>query len=132
MRMQGKGLLREYVPKFKRAFNHICIHSGGKAVIRAVEKGLKLPPETTEPSNITLYRFGNTSSSSTWYQFQYLESKGRMKKGQKIWQICLGSGFKCNSAVWVVNTDIAPPGNNAWSECILDYPVQIPEIQPLS
>jgi len=76
----------------------MCIHSGGKAVIRAVEKGLNLPPETVEPSKMTLYRFGNTSSSSTWYQFQYLESKGRMKKGQKIWQICLGSGFKCNSA----------------------------------
>lgn len=128
----GKGTAREYVPNFKRAFNHICIHSGGKAVIRAVEKGLNLPPETVEPSKMTLYRFGNTSSSSTWYQFQYLESKGRMKKGQKIWQICLGSGFKCNSAVWVVNIDIAPPGNNAWSECIVDYPVQIPEIQPLS
>lgn len=76
----GKGTVREYVPNFKRAFNHIFIHSGGKAVIRAVEKGLKLPPETTEPSNMTLYRFGNNSSSSTWYQFQYLESKGSMKK----------------------------------------------------
>nr|ADE76365.1 unknown [Picea sitchensis] len=127
-----KGAAREYVPDFKSAFDHICIHSGGKAVIRAVEKGLGLRPEMAEASKMVLYRFGNTSSSSTWYQFQYLESKGRMRKGQKIWQICLGSGFKCNSAVWVANIDIAPPGDNAWSECIIDYPVQIPEIQPIS
>lgn len=131
-KIRVKGKAKEYVPDFKRAFNHICIHSGGKAVIRAVEKGLNLPSEIAEPSKMTLYRFGNTSSSSTWYQFQYLESKGRMKKGQKIWQICLGSGFKCNSAVWVVNKDIAPPRDNAWSDCIFNYPVQIPEIRSLS
>ena len=49
-----KGKAKEYVPDFKRAFNHMCIHSGGKAVIRAVEKGLNLPPETVEPSKMTL------------------------------------------------------------------------------
>eukprot|EP01018_Ginkgo_biloba_P000043 Gb_06885 [translate_table: standard] len=132
--MAAKGTnvtIAQYVPDFKRAFNHICIHSGGKAVIRAVEKGLKLPPEMVEPSKMVLYRFGNTSSSSTWYQFQYLESKGRMRKGHKIWQIGLGSGFKCNSAVWVVNRDIAPPASNAWSDSINDYPVRIPEICPV-
>ncbi|KAH9309194.1 hypothetical protein KI387_037105 [Taxus chinensis] len=122
---------RQYVPDFRRPFQHICIHSGGKAVIRAVEKGLNLSAAISEPSKMVLHRFGNTSSSSTWYQFQYLESKGRMKKGNKIWQICLGSGFKCNSGVWIVNRDIAPSGDNAWSDSIIDYPLQIPDFCPI-
>ncbi|GLJ37321.1 hypothetical protein SUGI_0757170 [Cryptomeria japonica] len=127
----SKSMNKQFIPDFRRPFDHICIHSGGKAVVRAVEKGLNLSSAVTEPSKMVLYRFGNTSSSSTWYQFQYLESKGRMKKGQKIWQICLGSGFKCNSGVWIVNRDITPSGDNAWSDCIVDYPVEIPDFCPI-
>ena len=29
-----------------------------------------------------------------------MESYGRVKKGDVVWQIAFGSGFKCNSAVW--------------------------------
>jgi 3-ketoacyl-CoA synthase len=29
-----------------------------------------------------------------------IESKKGVKKGDKVWQISFGSGFKCNSAVW--------------------------------
>ncbi|KAL4179227.1 hypothetical protein AMTRI_Chr13g86250 [Amborella trichopoda] len=93
--------LKAYVPDFKRAFEHLCIHAGGKAVIDELEKNLQ----------ITLHRFGNTSSSSLWYEMSYIEAKGRMKKGDRVWQIGFGSGFKCNSAVWKCNRSIKAEGD---------------------
>jgi len=61
---------------------------------------LKLTQKNIEPSRATLYRYGNTSSSSIWYELSYSERMGYIKKNDNIWQIALGSGFKCNSAVW--------------------------------
>nr|GEZ24461.1 probable dolichyl pyrophosphate Man9GlcNAc2 alpha-1,3-glucosyltransferase isoform X2 [Tanacetum cinerariifolium] len=77
-------------------------------------------------------RFGNTSSSSLWYELSYLESKGRMKKGDRVWQIALGSGFKCNSAVWRCNRSVKTPvAGGPWEDCIDHYPVNIPEVVKL-
>ncbi|KAF6156732.1 hypothetical protein GIB67_033201 [Kingdonia uniflora] len=117
-----------YVPDFKRAFKHFCIHAGGRAVIDAVENNLGLCEEEGEPSRMTLYRFGNTSSSSLWYELSYLEAKGRVKRGDQIWQIAFGSGFKCNSAVWKCVSDLDPAAENAWSDEIHLYPILVPEV----
>jgi 3-ketoacyl-CoA synthase len=101
-----------YVPDFKKAFQHFCIHAGGRAIIDGLEENLKvnitlhldnlyqLEARHVEPSRATLYRYGNTSSSSIWYELQYIERSGSIKKGDKVFQIALGSGFQCNSAVW--------------------------------
>ncbi|XP_071724196.1 3-ketoacyl-CoA synthase 7 [Rutidosis leptorrhynchoides] len=112
-----------YIPNFKKAFEHFCIHAGGRAVIDAMEITLKLTKEDVEASRMTLYRFGNTSSSSLWYELCYLEAKGKVKKGDKIWQIAFGSGFKTNSAVWKCISDLIPEEENAWSDRIQFYPV---------
>jgi len=93
-----------YVPDFKTGIHHFCIHAGGRAVIDGIEKNLNLLPEDTEPSRHVLYTYGNTSSSSIWYELRYIESKkdvGRISKGERVVQIAFGSGFKCNSAVWL-------------------------------
>ncbi|KAI3933917.1 hypothetical protein MKX01_028243 [Papaver californicum] len=118
--------VKTYIPDFKHAFDHFCIHAGGKAVIDEMEKNLKLSPLHIEPSRMTLHRFGNTSSSSIWYELAYIEAKGRMHKNHLIWQIALGSGFKCNSAVWIALKNVKPSStdNNPWEDCIDRYPVE--------
>lgn len=92
--------LPPYIPDFHRAFKHFCIHTGGRAVIDVMEKALKLTEYDLEPSRYSLYRYGNTSSASVWYELQFIEHSGRVSRGDRIWQIAFGSGFKCNSAVW--------------------------------
>ncbi|XP_010551616.1 PREDICTED: 3-ketoacyl-CoA synthase 7 [Tarenaya hassleriana] len=118
------GRARTYMPNFKKAFQHFCIHAGGRAIIEGVEKHLKLGKEDGEASRMTLYRYGNTSSSSLWYELQYLEAKARVKRGDTIWQIGFGSGFKANSAVWQCISELNPKDRNAWSDRIHLYPVR--------
>ncbi|CAN0876314.1 3-ketoacyl-CoA synthase 5 [Linum grandiflorum] len=119
---------KPYIPDFKQAFEYFCIHAGGRAVIDELQKNLQLSAEHVEASRMTLHRFGNTSSSSLWYELSYIESKGRMRRGNRVWQIGFGSGFKCNSAVWKCNRTIRAPTDGAWSDCIDRYPVHIPEV----
>ncbi|KAA8547808.1 hypothetical protein F0562_004237 [Nyssa sinensis] len=122
---------KPYIPDFKQAFEHFCIHAGGRAVIDELQKSLQLSAEHVEASRMALHRFGNTSSSSLWYEMSYIEAKGRMKKGDRVWQIAFGSGFKCNSAVWKCNRTIKTPTDGPWHDCIDKYPVHIPEIVKL-
>ncbi|KAF7833057.1 3-ketoacyl-CoA synthase 20-like [Senna tora] len=115
-----------YIPDFKLAFEHFCIHTGGRAVLDKMQKSLKLEDRHIEPSRMTLYRFGNTSSSSVWYELAYCEAKGRIKKGDRIWQLAFGSGFKCNSAVWVALDNIyAASKKNPWMDEIHEFPVKV-------
>lgn len=117
--------MKPYIPDFKLAFDHFCIHAGGRAVIDELEKNLQLLPEHVEASRMTLHRFGNTSSSSIWYELAYTEAKGRIRKGNRVWQIAFGSGFKCNSAVWEALRHVKSSPKSPWEDCIHRYPVQI-------
>jgi 3-ketoacyl-CoA synthase len=91
-----------YVPDFSKAVQHFCIHAGGRAIIDGVQKNLGLTDKQIEASRQTLHDWGNTSSSSIWYEMEWLERFGNMRRGDKTLQITFGSGFKCNSAVWRV------------------------------
>lgn len=124
--------IKPYIPDYKLAFEHFCIHAGGRAVIDELEKNLQLSKEHVEPSRMTLYRFGNTSSSSIWYELAYSEAKGRVRKGDRVWQIAFGSGFKCNSAVWRALRTIKPPKVSPWNHCIDRFPVDIPDVHVIS
>ncbi|CAN0905852.1 3-ketoacyl-CoA synthase 4 [Linum grandiflorum] len=117
--------VKPYIPDFKLAFEHFCIHAGGRAVIDELERNLQLSTVHVEASRMTLHRFGNTSSSSIWYELGYIEAKGRMRKGNRVWQIAFGSGFKCNSAVWQALRNVNPSPNGPWEDCIDKYPVKI-------
>ncbi|MED6209232.1 3-ketoacyl-CoA synthase 2 [Stylosanthes scabra] len=120
------GVIKSYTPNFVLAFKHFCIHTGGKVVQDEMQKVLKLSDWHMEPSRMTLYRYGNTSSSSVWYELEYCEAKGRVKRGDQIWQIGFGSGFKCNSVVWCALHTIDPVKiKNSWTDEIHEFPVNV-------
>lgn len=132
----GKKLLKmkikPYIPDFKLAFEHFCIHAGGRAVLDELEKNLQLSDWNMEPSRMTLHRFGNTSSSSLWYELAYTEAKGRVRKGDRTWQIAFGSGFKCNSAVWKALRSVNPEEEKSpWMDEIHNFPVDVPKVSAI-
>jgi len=97
-------VIKHYVPDFKTGIDHFCIHAGGRAVIDGIEKNMKLPPHLTEPSRMALLNYGNTSSSSIWYEMEYIQEYQKtnpLRKGHRIMQVAFGSGFKCTSGVWL-------------------------------
>ncbi|XP_048440232.1 3-ketoacyl-CoA synthase 11-like [Pyrus x bretschneideri] len=124
--------IKPYIPDFKLAFEHFCIHAGGRAVVDEIEKNLELSDWHMEPSRMTLYRFGNTSSSSLWYELAYSEAKGRVRKGDRMWQIAFGSGFKCNGSVWKALRTVKPAKEkNPWIDEIHEFPVEVPKMAAL-
>ena len=122
----SKTNYKPYTPNFQTAINHFCIHPGGKAVLDGIEKNLSLSNYHMEPSRMSLHRFGNQSSSSIWYVLAYMEAKHRVRKNDIVWQIALGSGIKCNSAIWKsLRCDQLGNGENPWLDCIDRYPVPL-------
>ena len=63
-----------YTPDFSKAFDHFVLHTGGQAVLDALQKALGLSDAAMAPSRDTLHRFGNTSSASTWYTLAHCEA----------------------------------------------------------
>ncbi|KDD74174.1 FAE1/Type III polyketide synthase-like protein, partial [Helicosporidium sp. ATCC 50920] len=98
--------LQPYIPDFKQAFEHFCIHTGGRGVIDAIEQQLQLGDANVEASRQSLEWYGNVSSASIWYVLANIETLRGVRKGDRVWQIAFGSGFKCNSAVWVALRDV--------------------------
>ena len=58
--------MKAYMPDFSRAFEHFCIHTGGRGVIDGMEKQLGLTRAHMQPTRDALFRYGNVSSSSIW------------------------------------------------------------------
>ncbi|KZV28333.1 3-ketoacyl-CoA synthase 10 [Dorcoceras hygrometricum] len=113
---------KPYIPDFKLAFEHFCLQAASKTVLDELQKNLELSDKSLEASRATLHRFGNTSSSGIWYELAYLEAKERVRRGDRIWQLSFGSGFKCNSAVWKSLRKIRKPSKNPWLDSVDGYP----------
>ncbi|CAK9143777.1 unnamed protein product [Ilex paraguariensis] len=124
--------IQPYIPNFGKAVDHFFPHVGGKPVLDELQKNLKLSEAAMEASRMTLYRFGNTSSSSVWYELAYAEAKGRIKKGDRVWQIAFGSGFKCSSVVWRAMRTVDREKMNPWSDEIDEFPVDLRNVKPFS
>ncbi|XP_042045467.1 3-ketoacyl-CoA synthase 6-like, partial [Salvia splendens] len=112
-----------YVPNFKSVVQHFCLPASGKPLIREIGKGLKLGEREIEAALMTLHRFGNQSSSSLWYELCYIEAKEMVKKGDRVWQLGMGSGPKCNSLVWeCIRPIVREAQRGVWADCIDSYP----------
>ena len=58
------------------------------------------------------------------YELAYIEAKGRMSQGDRVWMISFGAGFECTSVAW----ECVEPANDAdgsWADCIHRYPVHV-------
>ncbi|CAL6035838.1 3-ketoacyl-CoA_synthase [Hexamita inflata] len=86
-------------PKINKAIDHFCFHTGGRGVLDSMQEQFELADSQIAASRASLYRYGNTSSASIWYELAYHESVRSVNKGNKVWQVAFGSGFKCNSLV---------------------------------
>ncbi|GMH45598.1 hypothetical protein BSKO_13555 [Bryopsis sp. KO-2023] len=124
-----KMRVKAYVPDFKTAFDHFCLHAGGRSIIEGLSKQLGLPTIKTDPSFQTLQWYGNTSSSTIWYSLAYIESCQKVKKGDIVWQVGFGSGFKCNSSVWKAIRDVQNT-HEAWAHRVGKAPTPPPPINP--
>lgn len=113
---------KPYIPDYKLAFEHFCVYAASKTVLDELQRNLELSENNMEASRATLHRFGNTSSSSIWYELAYLEAKEKIARGDRVWQIAFGSGFKCNSAVWKAIRRVKKPSTNPWIDCVDMYP----------
>ncbi|XP_012568485.1 3-ketoacyl-CoA synthase 15-like [Cicer arietinum] len=109
-----KKKTKPYIPDYKLAFEHVCALATSKKVLDEIQKNLELTEEYMEASRKTLERFGNTSSSSNWYELAYLEFNKRIKKGDRVCQIAFGSGFMCNSLVWKALRNVGKPKQSPW------------------
>ena len=118
--------IEPYVPNVKRVVDHFFPHVGAKPILDKVARSLRMSEGQMEASRMTLYRFGNTSSSSVWYELAYAEAKGRIKRGDRVWQIAYGSGFKCSSAFWKAIRTVDREKMNPWSDVIDEFPVVDP------
>ncbi|KAK1262350.1 3-ketoacyl-CoA synthase 4 [Acorus gramineus] len=115
----------QYVPDFSSSIQHYCLPASGMAVVREIGKGLKMRKEEMEAALMTFQRFGNQSSSSMWYQMAYMEAKRKVKEGDKVCQLAMGSGPKCNSVVWesLRDSSLDEAKKGPWFDCIGRYPL---------
>ncbi|XP_020209772.1 probable 3-ketoacyl-CoA synthase 14 [Cajanus cajan] len=113
-----------YVPNFKVVIQHFCFPCSGRPLIIELGKGLGLSERDIEPALMTLHRFGNQSSSSLWYELAYLETKEKVHKGDKIWQLGMGTGLKCDSIILqCIRPIVGEHEKGPWADCIHRYPI---------
>ena len=63
---------KAYLPDFALAFEHFCIHTGGRGVLDELQKQLKLLPEAMAPSRAALCRCARTAPCCVSHQLTHL------------------------------------------------------------
>lgn len=92
--------IKPFAPVFSDCVDHFALHPGIHAMLKGFMKGLKIEPAKMMPSFAALRDYANTSSSSTWYVMDYIETIDGVKKGDTIMQLGVGAGVKCGVSVY--------------------------------
>lgn len=77
---------------------HWALHPGGRAIIDALQTGLHLTDEQTEPSRAVLRQYGNMSSASILFVLKELFSRTRLKADEWLCAIAFGPGLSMEIA----------------------------------
>lgn len=113
------------MPGFESAIQHYCMPTSGRAMIEEIGKGLGLGRREMEPALAAFQRFGNQSSASMWYQLAYIEAKSnQVKKRERVLQLGMGAGPKCNSVVWEsIRRFTGEAEKGPWFDSVNRYPM---------
>jgi 3-ketoacyl-CoA synthase len=60
-----------------------------------------------------LNRKGDSALCARRYVLANIETKAGVRRGDRVWQIAFGSGFKCNSAIWRALCNVDTP-HSVW------------------
>ncbi len=77
---------------------HWALHPGGRAIIDALQSGLQLTDEQTEPSRAVLRRYGNMSSASILFVLKELFSRTHLQPDEWLCAIAFGPGLSMEMA----------------------------------
>ena len=112
-----------YTPSFSSSTVHPCVHAGGSGVLVAIQAALRLTDADMAVSRAVLWRYGNVSSASVFYELHLVDASRRkrqsgtgmkgigegenvpeggrlLRRGDCVWLLAFGSGFKVNSALF--------------------------------
>lgn len=73
--------------------HHWVLHPGGRAILDALQGGLKVSDEEMEPSRTVLRNFGNMSSASILFVMKELLVTRTIQKGEDVCAIAFGPGL---------------------------------------
>ena len=106
-----------YTPSFSHSAIHPCVHAGGSGVLAAIQSALRLTDTDMAVSRAVLWRYGNVSSASVYYELKLVDQsrkrrrtgerkegegenegvspRGRvLKRGDCVWLLAFGSGIQ--------------------------------------
>jgi 3-ketoacyl-CoA synthase len=102
-------------PDWTRFVDHFLLHAGGYGVLQGIKDGMGLPTSAMLPSFANLKDYGNTSSSTTWYAWAYLEATSGVRRGERVLQAGVGGGMKAAVCVWRAVRDVPRTPHRAWA-----------------
>ena len=83
----------------RTAIRHWVLHPGGKAILDALQNGLKISDEEMLPSRTVLKNFGNMSSVSILFVLKELLATRTIDSGEYVCAIAFGPGLSMEIAL---------------------------------